>query len=134
MPDSLYPYATAADYAQYGSGGIPAEKLEKLLHRASRQIDSLTYNRMIGLGFGNLTEFQQGIVKESCCLLADFLHDNADLLDSALSAYSINGVSMNFGGGQMTVINGIPVRRDIYALLGQSGLCSLNLNGRYFSS
>lgn len=134
MPDSLYPYATAADYAQYGSGGIPAEKLEKLLHRASRQIDSLTYNRMIGLGFGNLTEFQQGIVKESCCLLADFLHDNADLLDSALSAYSINGVSMNFGGGQMTVINGIPVRRDIYALLGQSGLCSLILNGRYFSS
>ena len=80
---SCIPYATAADYAQYGSGNIPAEELDKLLHKASRQIDSLTFNRIVGRGVHNLTEFQQGIIKESCCLLADFLHDNADLLDSA---------------------------------------------------
>lgn len=128
---SCIPYATAADYAQYGSGNIPAEELDKLLHKASRQIDSLTFNRIVGRGVHNLTEFQQGIIKESCCLLADFLHDNADLLDSALNSYTVNGVSMSFGGANIAVIGGIPIRKDIYSLLNQTGLCSLRLNGRY---
>ena len=125
------PYATAADYAQYGSGGIPAEELEKRLHKASRSIDSLTFNRIVGMGFDNLTKFQREIVKESCCLLADFLHDNADLLDSALNAYTVNGVSMHFGGVSVAVINGIPVSKEIYSLLNQSGLCCTNLNRRF---
>ena len=128
------PYATAADYAQYGNGDIPfedLEKLEKILHKASRNIDSLTFNRIVGTGFDNLTEFQQKIVKESCCLLADFLHDNADLLDSALNAYTVNGVSMHFGGVSVAVINGIPIRKDIYSLLSQTGLCCTSLIRRY---
>ena len=124
-------YATAADYAQYGSGNIPAENLEKLLHKASRNIDSLTFNRIVGIGFDNLTEFQREIVKESCCLLADFLHDNADLLDNALGSYTVNGVSMNFGGANIATIGGVSVRKDIYSLLSQTGLCSANLNGRF---
>lgn len=124
-------YATAADYAQYGSGNIPAENLEKLLHKASRNIDSLTFNRIVGKDFDNLTEFQREIVKESCCLLADFLHDNADLLDSALNSYSVNGVSMHFGGVSVAVINGIPVSKEIYSLLSQTGLCCTNLNRRF---
>ena len=128
---SCIPYATAADYAQYGSGNIPAEELDKLLHKASRQIDSLTFNRIVAVGFSELTDFQQGIVKESCCMLADFLHDNADLLESVLNSYSVNGVSMNFGGVSVTIINGVPIRKDIYSLLNQTGLCSLRLNGRY---
>ena len=128
------PYVTAADYAQYGNGDIPfedLEKLEKILHKASRNIDSLTFNRIVGMGFDHLTEFQREIVKESCCLLADFLHDNADLLDSALNAYTVNGVSMHFGGVSVAVINGIPIRKDIYSLLSQTGLCCTSLIRRY---
>ena len=54
---SYVPYATPADYEQYGSEDIPADELEKALRRASRQIDSLTYNRIIGRGFSNMTEY-----------------------------------------------------------------------------
>ena len=126
------PYATSADYAQYGSGNIQPEELDQILHNASRQIDSLTFNRIVGKGFDNLTDFQQEIITESCCKLADFLHDNADLLDSALNAYTVNGVSMHFGGVSVAVINGIPIRKDIYSLLSQTGLCCTNLNRRYF--
>ena len=129
---SYIPYATSADYAQYGSGNIQPEELDKILHNASRQIDSLTFNRIVGKGFDNLTDFQQEIITESCCKLADFLHDNADLLDSALNAYTVNGVSMHFGGVSVAVINGIPIRKDIYSLLSQTGLCCTNLNRRYF--
>ena len=129
---SYIPYATAADYAQYGSGNIPAEALDKWLHKASRQIDSLTFNRIVAVGFDNLSEFQRDIIKESCCRLTDFLHENADLLDSALNSYSVNGVSMSFGGMSIAVIGGIPVSKEIYSLLCQSGLCTSSLNRRYF--
>ena len=128
---SYIPYATSADYAQYGSGNIQPEELDQILHNASRQIDSLTFNRIVGKGFDNLTDFQQEIITESCCKLADFLHDNADLLDSALNSYSVNGVSMSFGGISVAVINDVPVSREIYALLCQSGLCTASLKGRY---
>lgn len=126
------PYANAEDYAAYGSGGIPSEQVTVFLRRAGRQIDQLTYNRITTVGFDHLTEFQQELVKESCCLFADFLYDNADLLSSALDSYSINGVSMKFGGLSVTVVNGVPVRRELYALLSQSGLCTANLNGRRY--
>lgn len=129
---SYIPYATAADYAQYGSGDIPAEELDSFLHKASRQIDSLTFNRIVAVGFDNLSEFQRDIIKESCCRLTDFLHENADLLDSALNSYSVNGVSMSFGGMSIAVIGGIPVSKEIYSLLCQSGLCTSSLNRRYF--
>jgi hypothetical protein len=129
---SYIPYATAADYAQYGSGSIPAEELDSFLHKASRHIDSLTFNRIVGKGFNNLTGFQQDIIKNSCCRLADFLCDNADLLESALNSYSLNGVSMSFGGTSVAVIGGVPVSREIYSLLSQSGLCTSSLNRRYF--
>ena len=129
---SYIPYATAADYSQYGSGNIPAGELDSFLRKASRNIDSLTFNRIVAAGFDNLTEFQRDIIKNSCCRLADFLHDNADLLDSALNSYSVNGVSMTFGGMSVAVINGVPVSREIYSLLNQSGLCTASLKGRYF--
>ena len=131
---SYIPYATSADYAQYGSGNIQPEELDKILHNASRQIDSLTFNRIVGKGFDNLTDFQQEIITESCCKLADFLHDNADLLDSALNSYSVNGVSMSFGGISVAVINDVPVSREMYSLLCQSGLCSLSMKRRCFPS
>ena len=128
------PYVTAADYDRYGSGNIQPEELDKILHNASRQIDSLTFNRIVGKGFDNLTDFQQEIITDSCCKLADFLNDNADLLGSAFSSYSVNGVSMSFGGMAVTVINGVPVSREIYSLLCQSGLCSLSMKRRCFPS
>ncbi len=124
------PYATVADYLSLGGGEIPPEKIEERLRHASRQIDTLTYNRIVATKFENLTEFQQGIIKESCCLLADFLYENGDLLNSALNSYSVNGVSMSFGGVTVDIINSVPIRKDIYALLAQSGLCTTNLHWR----
>ena len=51
-------YASEDYYAdQYDGDVIPEEKLEKALKQASRHIDSLTYNRIVGWGFSSLTEF-----------------------------------------------------------------------------
>lgn len=92
------PYADTAYYAEVYKGSIvPAEDLEKMLKQASRHIDSLTYNRIVGRGFSDLTPFQRGNIQEVCCMQADFEYQNREIFDMILQDYSINGVSMQFG-------------------------------------
>lgn len=105
------------------SGNIPTEELEARLKRACRDIDSLTFNRIVKAGFDNLTEFQQGLIKEAVQLHTDFCHDNAELLDSPLSAYSINGVSMSFDKSRIVSEGGVTTSSEVYSLLMQTGLC-----------
>ena len=105
------------------SGNIPAEELEKRLKRACRDIDSLTYNRIVKAGFENLTEVQQDIIKEAVQLHADFCYDNADLLDSPLAAYAINGVSMSFDKSKIVTVGDVTTSNEVYSLLMQTGLC-----------
>ena len=76
---------------------MPADELKKALRQASRHIDSLTYNRIVGQGFSNLTPFQQDLIREVVCQQADFETENADEINTVLQSYSINGVSMQFG-------------------------------------
>lgn len=120
-------YATLDYYTNTYDGSIvPEERLGKALRQASRHIDSLTYNRIIGQGFFNLTEFQQEIIKEVVCQQADFEVENEDEINTVLSSYSINGVSAQFGSSwNVFADKGIAMKRDVYALLCQTGLCCL---------
>ena len=123
------PYVKADYYRDtYKGSAVPEENLEKALRMASRHIDSLTYNRIVGQGFSNLTDFQQEIVREVCCLQAEFEYENADLIESVLKSYTINGVSMSFGESwNIKVENGVAIRRDVYNMLCQTGLCCRRL-------
>ncbi len=105
------------------SGSIPAEEVEARLKRACRDIDSLTFNRIVKAGFENLTEFQQELIKEAVQLHADFCYDNEELLDSPLSAYSINGVSMSFDKSKIVTVGEVTTSNEVYSLLMQTGLC-----------
>ena len=122
---SYQPYASKEDYKKIcGGTKIQEADVEKLLKQASRHIDSLTYNRIVGRGFSNLTPFQQDIVKEVCCALADFEYENADEINTILSSYSINGVSMQIGNSwNVYTDKGVIIKRETYALLSQTGLC-----------
>lgn len=114
---------------EYKGTTIPAESIEKALKTASRHIDTLTYNRIVGKGFDNLTSFQQNIIKEVCCQMADFETENEEVLSSILQSYSVNGVSMSFGGSSwnVKVQNGVAIKMDTYELLQQTGLCCRSL-------
>jgi len=119
---SYTPYADAADYAAlYGEG---SEISEFALRTASRHVDALTFNRIVSAGYGNLTDFQQEIIKEVVCRQANFETENADLISSVLDSYSINGVSMSFGQSwNVAVENGVAMQKETYELLKQTGLC-----------
>lgn len=108
----------------YGGTLIDEEQIEKQLTTAGRQIDTLIYCRIRSTGFENLTEFQKDQIRYVNCLLADFIYENKDELESMLSSYGINGVSMTFSNGiNVTKVQNIIIRTDIYAELVKTGLC-----------
>lgn len=119
------PYVTSDYYTnEYGGSRIPENELREALKKASRHIDTLTYNRIIGRGFQCLTEFQQDVIYEVICQQAEFEYENADVIESILSSYSINGTSASFGKSwNVFAEHGIAMRKDVYAMLCQTGLC-----------
>lgn len=118
-------YVTPEHYLEkYGGSIVPEKEFPKVLWQASRHIDSLTYNRIVGRGFSSLTQFQQDIIQDVVCQQADFETENADEINSILSSYSINGVSAQFGSSwNIFTDKGVAMKRDLYALLCQTGLC-----------
>lgn len=117
-------YVTQEFYQDTHHGEIPEEEQEKYLKQASRHVDTLTYNRIVGKGIFKLTEFQKEIIQEVVCEQADFEYQNREIFDMILQGYSINGVSMQFGNSWNIITDkGVPMRRDIYDKLCQTGLC-----------
>lgn len=119
------PYVSEEYYKEtYKGNTVPEEDLDRYLRQASRHIDSLTYNCIVGRGFPSLTEFQQEVVQEVICQQVDFEYENADEINTILSSYSINGVSAQFGSSWNVFMDkGVAMKRDVYAQLSQTGLC-----------
>lgn len=118
-------YADKEYYMEsYGGTVIREEELARQLDKASRQIDTLTFCRIREIGFDRLTVFQQDQTRYVTCLLADFIYENQDELESMMSSYAINGVSMTFSNGvNVMKVQGVMIRTDIYAELEKTGLC-----------
>ena len=121
-----------ADYEYYSTeykGTMPEEEATKALKQAERHIDTLTYNRIKGFGFERLTAFQQDIVKETSCMIADFESANDSMINSLINSYGINGANISFSGecANCQIVNGIVVQKDVYAYLAQTGLTCLSL-------
>ena len=119
------PYVTSEYYQkEYGGSIVSEDDLIKALRQASRHVDSLTYNRIVGRGFSTLTDFQQDLIREVVCQQADFETENADEINTILQSYSINGVSAQFGSSwNVFTDKGVAMKRDVYAMLCQTGLC-----------
>lgn len=120
-------YLNFEEYSQLGGTTIPRDEFDKVARAITRKIDTLTYNRIRKIKFENLTDFQKEIIKEAMVNLCDFEYDNDDILNGAISSYSINGVSVGLGNSQGGItVNGTMVSRNGYELLKQTGLtCAL---------
>ncbi|SFE11415.1 hypothetical protein SAMN04487969_101125 [Paenibacillus algorifonticola] len=118
-------YATAADYEQYGNGSIPTEALDKELQLASDQVDSLTYNRIVGRGLVGLSTYQQTSVIKAVCQQADFSYQYGDFLTMPIAGYSAGSVSLSFktveGAG------GVQTTESVVNLLRATGLTNRGL-------
>lgn len=108
----------------YGGTIITAKEAPNSLQNASNTVDILTYCRIVSCGLEALTEFQRGIVQRVICSLAEWQHENADILDNPYNSYSINGVSATWGNSVgVRKINGVLIPNAIYSELVKTGLC-----------
>lgn len=121
---SYISYVDESYYLNIYKGSIPRAELPFRLKLSSRHVDSLTFNRISSSGIDSLTEFQKELIQEVVCLQADFEYENADLIDTVLSGYSLNGASVQFGDSwNIYTDKGVAIRKDIYNMLVQTGLC-----------
>ncbi|SEA05922.1 hypothetical protein SAMN04515656_10340 [Eubacterium aggregans] len=123
-------YCTYEQYRAMGYTTIPDVDAPGRLMQSSRNIDSLTFNRIPGGGgIEALTSYQEDVVRQCTAQLADYYYNNQSIIESALSAYSINGVSVNLTASPMIEIrDGVVIPSYIMSFLEQSGLCCLNVD------
>lgn len=108
------------DEAYYSSfSNLIKDNLNSKLERATDHINSLTYNRIVGLGFENFTPFQQDKVKKAVCLHADFIEQYGEYINMPLSGFTAGSISVNFNVQKM---NGITTTQEVINYLGQTGL------------
>lgn len=121
-------YLTAEEYKEAGFTAIPDDQIEPELRKSQNKIDNLTFNRIKKRGFENLTDFQKGIIQEVVAELSNFSYENSDILESVVSQYSINGVSLSLDNSQnLSNVRGILIRNDIYEHLKKTGLCVMKI-------
>lgn len=111
------------DEKYYNSfSGLIVENLNIKLERAEDQINSMTYNRISGMGFNILTEFQKDKIKKAVCLQVDFTEKYGEYLNMPLSSYSIGSTSISLNSSSIRVINGVTTSTEVYNYLNQTGL------------
>lgn len=114
-------YATMGDFARLFPDSVISDKE---LRKASRDVDVLTFNKIHTVGIEHLTEYQQETIKEVVCEHASFLSENEDMLETYLSSYSINGVSMGFEDSwNLKIQDGIAIKQSLYRRLVSTNLC-----------
>jgi len=113
-------YADITYYIEDYKGTLtdPSE-IEKLLKKANRKIDEVTFNRIVELGVENLSEFQQNLVKEAVCYQADYINENGSE-GFTVASYSVLGISINYN--QQTESEKLDISADAYNNLKQTGL------------
>lgn len=116
-------YATQEDFSLHcPQQTVEPKTLDALLQRASDQVDAACFGRIRRQGFHSLASYQQDCIKKAVCLQAAFLHTYGEALDSPLSSYGINGVSMAFDPSRMVRQGGVTMGQEIYSMLIRTGL------------
>lgn len=76
---------------------LPDDETEKYLKLAQEKIDSITFNRIVAIGFDNLTEFQKEKIKEAICYQAEYIFENGynNENNRDISSYSVLDISVS---------------------------------------
>lgn len=104
---------------------IPDSEIVDKLRLAQEKIDSITHNRIVGIGFSNLTKFQQEKVKDAICSQADYIYEHGynDENDTDISSYSVLDISVNIDrSSKETTASKIHLSERTYNLIKETGL------------
>lgn len=115
-------YADYIYYSESFKGNLISQEEENLFEKASDEIDDMCFGRIRGIGFEELTEYQQELIKKSVCEQAEFNKKYGTFLESPIQSYSISKTSMSFNAQK---INGVYTTDSIIRRLNRTGLTCL---------
>ena len=105
---------------------IPDEDIEKYLELAQEKIDSITYNRIVAIGFDNLTEFQKEKISKAICYQAEYIFKNGynDEDNRDISSYSVLDISVSVdnSSSNKTKAQKLNMSEIAYDLVRKTGL------------
>lgn len=95
-------YASEEYYTDAFEGTmLPEDDIVKYLKLAQEKIDDITFNRIVGIGFDNLTDFQKECVQKAVCYQAEYYYENG-VNSLNISSYSVLDISVNVDKGHET--------------------------------
>lgn len=113
---------------EFKGNKVPINEIEKYLRLAQEKIDSITFNRIVAIGFNNLTKFQQEKIKDAICYQAEYVYvngyNNEDNRD--VSSYSVLDISVSVdnSNSNKTIAQGKNMSEMAYDYVHKTGLDS----------
>lgn len=126
-------YATGEYYSDIFKGNeLPVGENERneYLQEASEKIDSITFNRIVAIGFDNLTQFQQEKVQRAVCYQAEYIYKNGyndENKEADIASYSVLDISVNVkdkSDSEKTRAEKECMSEKAYDLINKTGLTS----------
>lgn len=110
----------------FGGKNIPDEEIEQYLELAQEKIDSITYNRIVAIGFDDLTEFQKEKISKAICYQAEYIFQNGynDENNRDVSSYSVLDISVSVDNSNdnKTIAQKLNMSEMAYDLVHKTGL------------
>lgn len=105
---------------------IPDEDIEKYLELSQEKIDSITFNRIVAIGFNNLTKFQREKISKAICYQAEYIFQNGynDENNRDVSSYSVLDISVSVDNSNdnKTIAQKLNMSEMAYDLVHKTGL------------
>ena len=107
---------------------LPNDEIEKYLKLAQEKIDSITFNRIVAIGFDNLTDSQKEKIKEAICYQAEYIFENGynNENNRDISSYSVLDISVSKdnSGSNKTLAERNNMSEMAYDYINKTGLDS----------
>lgn len=109
---------------EFKGSKITDKEVEKYLKLSQEKIDSITYNRIVKIGFDNLTEFQQEKVKDAMCYQAEYIFENGfnNEDNNDISSYSVLDINITVKDTKNTKAKQENMSEIAYDLIHKTGL------------
>lgn len=116
-------YVTEGYYSDTFEGvAIPEDDIERYLKLAQEKIDDVTFNRIVGIGFNNLTDFQKDCIQKAVCYQAEYIFSNGSSPLSNVSSYSVLDISISMDNAKQTEAQKEDMDEFAYMNIKKSGL------------
>lgn len=116
-------YVNKEYYIDIYKGAIPIDEVDEYLEKSQEKIDSITYNRIVRMGFNNLTDFQKEKISKAICIQADYIkkYGYNDKEDNDISSYSVMDISVSVEKSS-SIAKKLHIDEEVYDLIHKTGL------------